>query len=93
MKANEFYDRYYLSYTGIKLPMKLVNPLDPAEIDNRNTFFGALLDDVGREYVIHKVVYGDVELSHTYHFGSDGALLRADIINADGEEQRIDYNK
>lgn len=36
MKALENYDRYYLSYSGIRLPLKLVNQLDTQEIDNRS---------------------------------------------------------
>ncbi|TVZ38802.1 hypothetical protein P886_3184 [Alteromonadaceae bacterium 2753L.S.0a.02] len=91
MKANNTYDRYYLSYTGVRLPLKLVNPLEPAEIENRNTFFGAVLDDQGREAIIHKVVYGDIELAHIYGFDEDGKLRWAEITNADEETQRLEF--
>lgn len=92
MKANDKYDRYYLSYTGIKLPLKLVNQLDAAEIENRNTFFGAILDDQGREAIIHKVVYGTVELAHVYSFDEQGNLRAAHITNADDEEQQLTFD-
>ncbi len=42
------YDRYFLSYTGIKLPLKLTSPLERSEIENRNTYFGANFDTEDR---------------------------------------------
>ena len=40
------YDAYFLSYSGVRLPMKMVGALEPTEIDNRNTFFGVDYDHV-----------------------------------------------
>ncbi len=92
MKANALYDRYYLSYSGVSLPLKLVSPMQPNEIENRNTFFGAMLDGAGREAIIHKVVYGEVEMSHNYGFDDAGKLLWAEITNVDDETQRLEFN-
>lgn len=91
MKALENYDRYYLSYSGIRLPLKLVNQLDTQEIDNRNTYFGVKLDGKGRECTIHKVVYGAVEMAHDYQFNDHGQLLSASIVNEDGEQQTLTF--
>jgi hypothetical protein len=91
MKANDRYDRYYLSYSGVSLPLKLVSQLDNAEINNRNTFFGAICDANGREEIIHKVVYGEVELIHAYTFNQQGTLTRAEITDIDGETQVLTF--
>jgi len=37
--------RHYVTYSGIKLPLKLVNPLEPADIANRNSSFRAWYDE------------------------------------------------
>lgn len=92
MKALEHYDRYYLSYSGIRLPLKLVSPLNTQEIDNRNTYFGAMVDASGRTRTIHKVVYGAVEMAHDYQFNEQGQLLRAEIMNEDGELQTFTFD-
>ncbi len=31
--------RYFLTYTGVKLPLTLLNELQPGQLENRNTFF------------------------------------------------------
>ena len=82
------YDAFYLSYTGIGLPLNLVGPLTLADIDNRNTYFGANFDADGRIARIHKVVYGAVELAHSYRYHANGVLASADILDAnDGDEE------
>jgi hypothetical protein len=47
--------RYFVTYTGIKLPFKLVNPLTEADIHNRNTFLRAYFDDAERLIGFQKV--------------------------------------
>ncbi len=39
---------HYVSYSGVKLPLTLVNPLEEADIANRNTYFRAQFDEHGR---------------------------------------------
>lgn len=36
--------RYFTSYSGVKLPLKLVGELDEADMRNRNTFFRGHFD-------------------------------------------------
>lgn len=91
MKALEQYDRYFLSYSGVKLPFKLVNELARDEIENRNTYFATILDPSGRTSLMHKIVYGDVELEHLYQYDASGQLARVEITNVDGERQCIDF--
>jgi hypothetical protein len=77
--------RYFITYSGVKLPFKLVSELGEHEIRNRNTFFRGYFaaDDVLLGF--QKVVYGEVELEHKYTYGEDGVLKQAEITDADGE--------
>ncbi|MBA53507.1 MAG: hypothetical protein CMK89_03545 [Pseudomonadales bacterium] len=92
MSESISYDGYYLSYSGVSLPLKLVRPLEAAAIENRNTFFGVCLDGNGREILIHKVVYGEIELEHRYGYHDCGALQWAEILDDEGEIQRLNFD-
>ncbi len=83
------YDRYFLSYSGIKLPLRLMRELERSEIDNRNTYFGANVDEQGRIVLLHKVVYGTVELEHTYRYHDNGALRCAEILDANDSDETV----
>ena len=72
--------RYFLATSGVKLPLKLVNEIEPDALSNRNTFIRASFDAAGLLLAFDKMVYGDVELSHRYDYDADGALRRAEII-------------
>jgi Family of unknown function (DUF6156) len=76
--------RYFVTYSGVKLPLNLVNELDPTALSNRNTFFRAYYDADDRLLGFEKIVYGETEMSHRYEYHSCGALKRAEIV-ADGE--------
>jgi len=71
--------RYFVSYTGIKLPVKMVNPLELADLSNRNTYIIATFDSQDRLTGFEKMVYGDVEISHKYEYDGQGVLRRAEI--------------
>jgi hypothetical protein len=71
--------RYFLSYSGVRLPLKLLGPLEASELKNRNTYFRATYDAEGKIVSCEKLVYGEVELRHDYAYGADGALARARI--------------
>jgi len=77
--------RFFVTYTGIKLPLKLVNPLEDAELTNRNTFFRADFDDEDRLLGFEKIVYGEVEMAHRYEYHASGVLKRAEITDAEEE--------
>ncbi|WP_221801803.1 DUF6156 family protein [Oceanobacter mangrovi] len=83
------YDRYFLSYSSPKLPLKMVNPLGNDEIDNRNTYFGANFDNKGRLTLVQQLVYGSIELSHQYEYDENDNLLTAEIKNADDEIKKL----
>ncbi len=81
--------RHFVTYSGIKLPLRLVNPLAENDIANRNTYFRAWFDERERLISCEKVVYGEVELRHRYEYYDDGRLKLAEIIESDGESRVI----
>ena len=83
--------RYFTSYTGVKLPFKLVNPLDAREVENRNTCFLGYFDAEERLTGFDKLVYGDIELAHRYLYHPGGALRQAEITDIDGETSVLNY--
>lgn len=93
MGSTTFYDQYYLSYSGAGLPLNLVSPIEPEDVHNRNTYFGAKLDESGRISLIHKRVYGEIELSHRYEYYPNGTLKLADIHNIEDEGIRLRFDE
>ncbi len=82
--------RYFVTYSGVKLPLRLVNPLEAAELDNRNTYFRAEYDNRGRLIAVEKFVYGEVELAHRYDYHENGAL-KAAHITMDGDTTVMEF--
>jgi YD repeat-containing protein len=76
--------RYFVTYTGIKMPFKLVNELEPHEVQNRNTYFCGLFDG-DRLLGFDKHAYGEIEMSHRYSYHDNGKLSGAEITDIDGE--------
>lgn len=77
--------RFFVTYTGVKLPFKLVNELQPGEVENRNTFFRGYFDEQDRLTGFDKLAYSEIELSHRYEYHADGKLKLAEITDIDGE--------
>ncbi|MBF0471648.1 MAG: hypothetical protein HQL48_09775 [Gammaproteobacteria bacterium] len=83
--------RYFASYSGVTLPLNLVNPLD--SIANRNTYFCASYDSAGLMVRCEKVVYGEIELRHQYHYSAEGRLTQAEISDEDGEVELLRFDE
>lgn len=83
--------RYFTTYSGVKLPFKLVSELEEDEIRNRNTFFQGYFDTDGVLLGFQKMVYGEVELEHKYTYDADGKLKQAEITDADGEVSNLSF--
>jgi hypothetical protein len=80
--------RYFLTYTGTKLPLTLLEEIDEAGLKNRNTYFCGYFDGQDRLVGIQKIVYGELEMEHRYYY--DGATLkRAEVIDIDGDITEI----
>ena len=75
--------RFFVSYTGVKLPFNLVNTIAAEALSNRNTFIRAYFDKAGKLTGFDKVVYGEVELAHRYEYHGNCALSRAEITMLD----------
>lgn len=82
--------RFFTSYTGVALPLKMVGEITPEEMQNRNTFFEADFDSQGRLSQCRKFVYGELELEHRYHYSDSGKLHLAEVRN-DGDEFQYIY--
>ncbi len=75
--------RYFLTCSGAKLPLRLVSPLEPDSVVNRNTYFSVRFDEQGRMVLCRKMVYGEIGLEHRYAYYDSGALRRAEIDTED----------
>jgi len=85
--------RYFLTYTGVKLPLTLLNELEPDQLENRIAFFRGYYDGLGRLVRLQKIVYSEVEMEHQYQYDATGLLQRAEIIDIDGEVTVLEYDK
>jgi hypothetical protein len=85
--------RYFVTYSGVKLPLKLCQPLEEAALSNRNTFFRAWYDALDRITGFQKMVYGEVELEHRYKYDENNALMMAEIIDVEGEVTVMNFDK
>jgi hypothetical protein len=77
--------RFFVTYTGVKLPFNLVNELQPSEVENRNTYFRGYFDEQDRLSGFDKLAYGEIELQHHYTYRDNGRLSAAEITDIDGE--------
>lgn len=84
--------RYFVSYSGVKLPLKLVNEITEDSLNNRNTYYRSQFDVQGRMLLCQKVVYGEVESEHRYQYYECGGLKSARITE-DDEVREIHFNE
>jgi hypothetical protein len=85
--------RYFVSYSGVKLPFSLVSAIATEALSNRNTFIRAYFDQAGMLSGFDKVVYGEVELSHRYHYYNNGQLRRAEIVMLDEDPAALSFDE
>ena len=83
--------RYFLTYRGVALPLALAEELGPEALGNRGTYFRAHYDGAGRLVQCEKVVYGEVELSHSYEYDAHGKLTRATVTAAGDDPQILTF--
>lgn len=92
MDTAHYTQRYFVSYSGIKLPLNMVNELFDADRDHRNTYFLAIYDGE-RLLRCEKRVYGEIELLHQYQYHANGNLQLAEITDADGEVSVLRFDE
>lgn len=84
--------RHFVSYSGIKLPLKLVNELTPENSSNRNTFYRGYFNEAELLTCCQKVVYGEIESEHYYEYHENGLIKQARIIE-DDDEQLVEFDQ
>ena len=84
--------RHFVTYSGIRPPARLVEPLTEADLLNRNTFIRARYDAADRLIGFEKMVYGAVELAHAYSWHENGRLKTA-TISMGGEESILTFDE
>jgi Family of unknown function (DUF6156) len=77
--------RFFVTYSGVKLPLKLISELQASEVENRNTYFKGYFDAQDRLTGFDKLAYGEIELAHRYSYHENGKLSSAEITDIDGE--------
>lgn len=83
--------RFFTSYSGVKLPLRLVGELTADDMRNRNTYFRAFFDADGRLGVCEKMVYGEIEFRHVYFYHADGRLARAEIDDGTNDAEVLEF--
>jgi len=84
--------RYFVTYSGIKLPFNLVTELQEHEVQNRNTYFRGFYDAQDRLTGFDMLAYGDIELQHRYTYHDNGKLRSAEITDIDGEATMLVFD-
>ncbi|BAM88304.1 hypothetical protein S58_22980 [Bradyrhizobium oligotrophicum S58] len=85
--------RFFVSYTGVKLPLRLVTAITPEQLSNRNTFIRGYFDAAGALTGFEKIVYGEIELTHSYSYHANGVLSRAEIVMLDEEPVTLNFDE
>ena len=85
--------RYFVTYSGVKLPLKLCQPLEEADLNNRNTYFRAWFDGQNRITAFQKMVYGEVEMEHRYEYNENNTLRKAEIVDVEDEVTVMHFDK
>jgi hypothetical protein len=73
--------RYFVSYSGVRLPFRFVTELSAAETENRNTYYKVDFNEADQVIGFDKMVYGEMEISHRYSYYPSGVLQQADVTS------------
>lgn len=85
--------RYFVTYSGVDLPFRLVGAIEEGQIANRNIYIRAWFDAEDRLAGFDKLVYGEVELSHRYDYDAGGSLLRALVTMIDEDPVELSFEE
>lgn len=84
--------RFFVTYSGVKLPFNLVSELQEHEVQNRNTYFCGYFEGNGRLTGFDKLAYGEIELQHRYTYHDNDKLSMAEITDIDGEVTMLAFD-
>ncbi|MFS8035731.1 DUF6156 family protein [Xanthobacter sp. AM11] len=85
--------RFFVTYTGVKMPFRLVEAIPEAQLTHRNTFIRAYFDAAGQLTGFDKMVYGEVELAHRYEYHPGGGLSRAEVRMVDEDTVVVAFDE
>ena len=85
MDNPEIQTRYFTSYSGVSLPLNLVNELEDGVQQRITYFIGSYNQE--RLLKVEKIVYSETEFTHDYSYDDNGNLVQAVIIEQ-GEDPR-----
>jgi hypothetical protein len=77
--------KYFGTFVGYDLPLKLRENLFRTEAEERGTYYIAHYDSVGRLEEVRKVHTGATFFVHKYTYDAQGILVEARITNKAGE--------
>jgi hypothetical protein len=79
--------RYFISYSGLSLPLNLVNELQDG-LEQRITYFIGYYDSNDQLVKVEKMVYDEIEFTHEYSYDGTGKIAKA-VITEEDEASRI----
>lgn len=93
MNPESFRIRCYTSYSGVGLPLNLVNEISDEDLRNRNTYYQGCYDLQQRLCICRKIVYAETEFEHRYSYHPNGQLKEARIQDEDGEITQLQFDE
>lgn len=83
--------RHFVTYSGVALPLNLVEPLDGESVDNRISYMRGYYDEEDKLCVVEKVTYGEIEFEHRYQYHPDGRLMQVELIEEDEDPRVMEF--
>lgn len=83
--------RHYVTYSGVALPLKLVEPLTDESLNNRISYLRGYYDADEQLVGVEKVVYGEIEFEHRYQYHPDGRLKHVELLETDEEPRVMEF--
>jgi len=80
--------RYFVTYTGVKPPVKLLDEMPATGLTNRNTYFRGWYNADEQLVKLEKAVYDGIELRHDYLYHPNGRIAQA-TIELPGEQTTV----
>lgn len=83
--------RYFTTYSGVSLPLNLVNELED-DVERRITYFIGYYGGDGELLKVDKMVYGEIEFTHDYTYDA-GRLTQAVIMEEDEDPRTLVFDE
>lgn len=91
MNKTDLKTRYFISYSGVTLPLNLVNELQDGLAQRITYFIGYYDNELLRK--VEKNVYGEIEFTHDYSYDESGKINKAVITEEDEEPRTLIFDQ